>query len=218
MRFMGIAAIMLAVVFLGARSLASGATTAQELAQPIYVADTTCPAPAPPRVDPTSMQDRAAILSYARSLSFHPANPPTGQTRRLTRMSRPGPENERRFALTVRGEVQPEACSHLNDATDLGPDQGRIVAKITMAGNYDKLLLPPGVSYLWVDNLVGSTARGVIVPGNLTDAARVLRVRFEAHPEYPQRSFAEARWLFRPNDDEVWASCARFGCCYLLGR
>lgn len=178
-------------------------------------AQISCPSPAPPAgIDPTSMSDRGRILQYARSLAFQPAASPTGETRPLTVVSTPGTPAQRRFRLSVDAAAQPESCAHRNTLADLST--GRIVSMQTMSGAYDKLRLPGGVSYLWIDRLEGTTARGVIIPGDMTTDARVVTIRIDTHDNLPPRSFAEARWLFNPMDDELWVSCSEKTCCIII--
>lgn len=171
----------------------------------------------PPDLDPVA--DVAAARQYASQLSFHPGRPPYGQRRDLTIVTDSGPAPERRFGLTVTAEIRPEICSYLNDTTELNENNGRIVAMVVTAGPYRKLALPRDTSYLWVEDLVvtGSvgTAKGVIIPKRGGQPS-VRKVRFEFHPQTGvNRAWAEARLLFTPRDDELWESCAKFGCCYL---
>ena len=188
------------------------------LVAPRYVSgQSACSSPAPPPgLDPVAQGQRAQVLAYAGSLTFHPATHPTGETRRLTEIATPGPVSDRRFRLSVEGAVAPERCAHMNTAADLGPGAGRIVSRQTMAGPYDKLSLPAGVSYLWVDNLTGTEARGVIIPEDASLPARVVAIRIEPHPAgLPRRAFAEARWMFDPDDDWIWVACEQEGCCWV---
>lgn len=177
-----------------------------------------CTVPPPPRnLDPTALGDRAQLLEYARSLPFHPAAGPTGDTRPLTTISTPGDRSQRRFRLSVDAATQPQECAHRNRMADLRSGAGRIVSRHTLSAAYDKLSLPAGVSYLWVDNLDGAAARGVVIPDDLTTPARVVTIRMEFHPDLPQRAFAESRWLFDPEDDTLWVACVEFGCCEVIG-
>ncbi len=175
-----------------------------------------CPAPAA-NTDP--IKDSAAVYDYIAKLeaakAFHPAAAPTGEERVLTNPGGGG------WVPGPAAAVQPEACSHLNPPESLAAGHGRIVAKITVKGAaYPKLRLPQGVSYLWVDGvaLPGSGARGVLIPAQPTGkyGPESVAVRVEQHPGY-DRNFAEARWLFQPQDDYMWESCVLYGCCYLEG-
>lgn len=184
-----------------------------------------CPTDLPPAgIDPLNPADRGRVLEYAGRLRYHPATPPTGESRELTVLlqspytppdSLP-PRPYRTFGLGPRADVRPETCSHMNSPADLGPGRGRIVARMELSAEYPKLALPKGVSYLWVDSLDTERkwARGIIVPEDREQRARRFPVRYEPHPDY-DRSFAEARWLFSARDDHLWESCVRFGCCYL---
>lgn len=185
------------------------------LVPPMLAAQASCPSPAPPAgLDPTSLADRARVLEYARGLGFHPAQSPTGDTRPLTAISTPGDPAQRRFRLTVTGATEPQVCAHRNTTAEL--NAGRVVARVTMSGAYDKLTLPQGVSYLWIDQVRDSTARGVIIPDNMGVPSRVVVVRLDTHPEY-QRAFAESRWLFNPDDDNLWVVCKEGSCCEIIG-
>jgi hypothetical protein len=176
-----------------------------------------CVSPAPPDgLDP--LRDPAGAVQYARALTFL-AGAPHGERRALTVITQPGPPQERRFGLSVEAEIQPEACSHLNDTTVLQGTRGRIVARIITTGPYPSLGLPADTSYLWVDSLMvrgrEGRARGIVIPATAQQPA-VRPVRFEYHPEIGRpRAWPEGRLVFRPDDDELWESCVMFGCCYL---
>lgn len=163
------------------------------------------------------MQDVAAAVRYAQQLTYL-EGPPYGERRPLTVVRTPGPPPSRRFGLSVDTEIQPEACSHLNDPSTMQNGAGRIVARIITSGPYPKLGLPRDTSYLWIHNLVitGETglAEGVVIPGN-GGSPEARRVRLDYHPGIANRAWPEARLLFTPEDDQLWESCVRFGCCYL---
>jgi hypothetical protein len=160
----------------------------------------------------------AGALRYAGQLSFFPGTSPYGERRALTVVDRPGPPEERRFALGAVVEIQPERCSHLNDTTALAGGGGRIVARIIASAPYPKLGLAQDTSYLWIDSLElrggQGRARGVVIAAR-AEAPAIRRVRVEYHPDVGARRWPEGRLLFRAEDDELWESCVLFGCCYL---
>jgi hypothetical protein len=172
--------------------------------------------PTPAGLNPTT--DMPAALEHAQQLRFLSGSP-YGERRPLTEVTDSGPPPSRRFALSAVAEVQPEACSHLNDATAFQGPNGRIVARIITDRAYPKLGLPAGTSYLWIQNLViqgdSGTAEGIVLPTPNGEAPVTRRVRVDYHSQLPNRGFPEARLLFTPDDDELWVSCVRFGCCYL---
>lgn len=161
--------------------------------------------------------DVQAALAHARQLRYLPGSP-FGDRRPLTRVTTPGPRPDRRFGLSVDAEIQPEECSYLNDPSSMQGTNGRIVARIITSGPYQKLGLPRDTSYLWIQNLVingdSGTAQALVIPAN--GGQPVPRtVRVEYHPEIPNRNWPEARLIFTAEDDELWESCVKFGCCYL---
>lgn len=171
--------------------------------------------PTPPGLDPRA--DVQAALAHARQLQYLTGSPFSDQ-RPLTRVTTPGPRPDRRFGLSVDAEIQPEACSYLNEPSSMQGDSSRVVARIITSGPYPKLGLPPDTSYLWIRNLVitgdSGTAEGLVVPASGgTMVSR--RVRVEYHPQIPNRVWPEARLIFTAVDDELWESCVKFGCCYL---
>jgi hypothetical protein len=176
-----------------------------------------CPTATPPAgLNPAS--DPAAALEYVRQLRFHPGVEPYGERRRLTELVPDSPAENPRFQLSVTAEVQPETCSHRNDPGDLQGGNGRVVARIITDGGYGKLGLPADTSYLWVDSLVvtgdSGVARGVIIPAG-AGTPEVRRIRYRQHEAGGNRAWSEARLLFTPEDDQVWESCVKFGCCIL---
>jgi hypothetical protein len=172
--------------------------------------------PTPAGLNPTA--DVAGALAHARQLQYHPGRSPHGERRRLTVVTDTGPVSVRRFRLGAEVEIQPEFCSHVNDSQTLQGTSGRIVARIITDSTYSKLGLPRDTSYLWIQNLViegdSGTAEGLIIPGN-GGPVESRSVRVDYHPQVPNRASPEARLLFTEQDDELWVSCVRFGCCYL---
>jgi hypothetical protein len=147
-----------------------------------------------------------------------------------------------------RGDLAPERCAYVNHDGDL--KRGRIVARVVITptpgtqvpysrdSGYSKLhyhnpatdpgpyphvhdFLPRDTSYIWVDSLRDSVARGVIIPQKLLPnrQPRRVRVTYERNPTYPgtdqlvPNSYSWARWRFVPLDDHLWVSCAEYGCC-----
>lgn len=185
------------------------------LAPTATLAQATCPSPAPPAgLDPATITDRSRFLEYARGLEFHAASHPTGETRRLVDISTPGNPDQRRYRLGPNAAARPQVCSHRNTNDDLRA--GRVVGMQTMDAAYPKLRLPRGESFLWIDRLDGNTARGVIVPNDATTPSTVVSVRVEFTPDLPDRGFSEGRWMFNPDDDDLWYVCAIKGCCVIV--
>ena len=175
-----------------------------------------CPTATPPSgVDPTSLTDRARILEYAHSLTFHPAQAPTGESRMLTEISTPGSVAQRRFRLGPQAAVRPESCAYLNNPADLAAGAGRIVGMTTLSAAYPKLHLPRGEAYIWIDNLDGTAVRAVVIPNDLRTPAETAPAVSELHPGLPNRSYSAARWIFDPDDDTLWFACERQGCCII---
>ena len=161
--------------------------------------------------------ERARILDYAHSLTFHPAQTPTGEARMLTEVSTPGPVAQRRFRLGPQASIRPEVCAQRNRSEELAAGAGRIVAVTTLSAAYPKLELPQGTAYLWIDQLDGSSARAVIIPDDSRTPARTLPITVEFHPDLPAASFSAARWIFDSDDDSAWFTCVEHGCCKFGG-
>ena len=177
----------------------------------------------PPPVGLDPIADPAGALAYARALTFQAAARPFGETRRLTAVDTAAMRQLGRdtplFSLDARVGVHPETCAYQNDLADLQGRSGRIVAQFQADAPYGKLGLPAGTSYLWIDRIVvtegAGRGRAVLIPAD-GSPPQTRRVRFEQHQDAgATRGWSEARLLFTEQDDEVWASCVKFGCCYL---
>ncbi len=173
-----------------------------------------CTVPQPPHVNlgdaaNITAQQVGELIAYANSKLSFPRGHPYEDERELT-IKEPATG---KFVLGPKASARPASCAHTHSDDDLA--EGRIVARIQVAGNqaYDKLKLPAGVSYVWIDKLGergASIARALILsPGNNSVAAAWV-TEIQGSDE---RTFPEARWLFVPQDDHLWVSCSKYGCC-----
>ncbi len=181
-----------------------------------------CISPTPPTgADPMTPEGRNDILAYARTLRFHPEQPPTGETRQLTVIVTPPhtPPGGKRYALGPEARVASEWCAHENQPADLASGAGRVVARINSSAAYPSLKLPQGQSFLWVDQLdsAATTARAVIIPNQPVRQVETMLLRIMwHHDDMPANwNVPQARWVFDPRDDDLWVTCVTFGCCVM---
>lgn len=137
--------------------------------------------------------------------------------------------------------IAPQRCAHLFDVGNLGPGGateglGEVVAYIdsprpylkpprelegqlpdcTAAPGRCRIVIPAGRVYVWIDSLTPDGGRALLIPANAASPAAIVsaRVNYLPNPDgVGVRSFPEARWLFDPDDDDAWVSCAKTGCC-----
>ena len=189
--------------------LAAGALTLPNIGQ--YGGAQPCDYIAPQQgLDPRT--DPVAARNYARDdVHYAPAQHPFGQKRQLTR------KVGTQFQLVGAAGVAPAECAY--DYKEGHLRQGRIIARIDSDVAYKDTANPKfgtGVSYVWVDYDGPNKWRAVIIPHNNPTAKTITesQVVFKHYPG-AARNFSEARWLFDPADDHLWASCAQNGCCTL---
>lgn len=191
---------VLGVVVLGAAVIGARGQRLQECRLP----------PPPPRLGRDVYAPGLGVDSlreYAKKLTYL-AGHPFGEERRLT-IKRP----DGTFALGPFARAHPFECAHRFSSNAL--DSGRVVARIILPATeaYEKLGLPPGVSFVYIDsvNAAAGTARALIIPLNPLFPAERRSVKVES--QSTPRSFPEARWIFDPEDDHLWVSCYSLGCC-----
>lgn len=151
--------------------------------------------PAPPDsiTNPMDPAQRAAVVEYARTLTFAQENPHEYQYHG---------QSDRNLLDTrgTIGTVTPEVNIHRTASEDL--QRGRIQLRITVETlrdgmeAYDSLGVPPGVSYVWVDSrqVMGNdsgSARAVIIPIDTRFPVRAHRVEVHRGPDLNQ---PVARW------------------------
>ncbi len=157
-----------------------------------------------------------AVVNYVDTYSglFEEAEHPWGEKRRLTKLRPDGA-----FELDITAAVSPFTCAH--DYTREELKAGRLIARINADAAYnpkdkDTPPVPAGVSYVWVEFRPGtgpsSGWKAAIIPKGDPTNTQVVGVVYQAYAG-PARGFSEARWVFDPTDDHLWASCAQNGCC-----
>jgi hypothetical protein len=160
----------------------------------------------------------AALMQYAISLDYdashHAMDEDYLEVKQGSRID---------SVLGPRVKVYPERSSHLNSSKDLGRGAGRIVAKFEVEADthrggigHEKLRLPVGVSYLWIDNVSSSDSniRAVIV-----SAAGAVQVENSFHMSLGFGvSRARAQFQFDPADPCVCESCMFHGWCRVCGN
>lgn len=182
--------------------------------------------PAPPTSITDPRTQVAEARAYARSLDFDTSHAAWDQ-QWLTVKDSAGNRISGPLA-----RILPERRSHLNYRSNLrgiGRGKGRVVARIWVQpdyrdpdGNagYAPLHLPPGLSYVWIDSLVGdSAARALIIPDDEQYAVGDNRVTFRTHllsQFFGNRAWA--RWTHDPQDEHAWDWCEKHGCCEMRGE
>lgn len=173
--------------------------------------------------DPLNPDQAGALLRYAESLEYASEHHAMDEDWLEVKPPRADTVDS---IIGPRARVFPERRSHRNSRADLGPGAGRIVARFEVEADrfrggrgYDKLGLPVGVSYLWIDNVrpEGDTvpARAIIVSS--TGAREVPNgVFLSLGKDYA--SHAQARWQFDPADPCVCESCVWHHWCRVCGN
>lgn len=195
--------------------------------------------PAPPESidDPTNPAHFRALLEYARGLPFDTAHPASDErwvtlkdTIRDSIVTPAGVEIRDSVVIVAgpRARLDPQKDAYLNSIGDLegsGSGQGRVLARVWIDPDYvDPIrgrrgyrILPPGVSYLWVDNMRvqgdSGSARLIVIPDDPAGAVIVSEepVRYKGHrPLWV--NYSQARWIGDPGDDCMNDPCPH-GCC-----
>jgi hypothetical protein len=180
--------------------------------------------PAPPAsiTNPVAHDQFDALLGYARSLDYDSVTHHAADDAWL--IDRKSGANPR----FVEGFVVPERHANavpLNDLEGSGQGKGRIVAMIwvdpTDSLGYAPLNLPPGRSYVWVDNLTvksdtTGTARVIIIPDKAGERIRV-RPAIYVSSKSVFANYGSARWLVHrgggPKGNCTNVPCGNHGCC-----
>jgi hypothetical protein len=153
--------------------------------------------------------DRAAVLAYARAQNFVPIS---GDSQRLM-LGTKCPESCRYGPLA---RIDPVAGSYLLDSGQLA--EGRILARVVNADTigYPKFNLGPrDTVYWWIDRHPGGY-RSVLISSR--PDAKLAYDSLRIHP-YPDRAAgwqwkqAQARFLWRDQDEALWIACAVSQCC-----
>ena len=155
--------------------------------------------------------DRAAVLAYARAQKFVPIS---GDSQRLM-LGTSCPEGCRYGPLA---RIDPVAGTFMLDSAQLAA--GRIVARVVNADTmgYPKFNLGPrDTVYWWIDGRPnGGGYRSVLISSR--DDAKLAVDSLRIHP-YPDRQAgfswkqAQARFLWRDQDEALWIACAVSQCC-----
>ncbi len=181
--------------------------TARMLAAAAMVAGTACSyeTPAPPFANvAVAGVSRADFNAYAAGLSFDTA-PGVGDEQRLMLLDSLGNPHYGPLA-----RIQPERGANHLETDDLG--EGRIIARLINLDTigYPKKALAAGDTTYWFVQhgrswFVPRTTRNAIVSDTL-----------HMHPAGSNGKFprALARWLWDPNDEQVWGTCTKNRCCY----
>lgn len=129
--------------------------------------------------------------------------------------------------LGPRARITPEANSLRNSRKDLGigRGKGRIVARIWVdtayrrANGHEKLRLPTGTSYLWIDGVAATgdsvSMRAIIFSANQPPV--LVPNAYYAVYKRMWASYPQARWQFNPKDPCMCDSCALHGWCMVCG-
>jgi hypothetical protein len=169
--------------------------------------------------------DAAAVYAYAGTLTYDTTHSAVDEQWLEVWDSANGRVDS---IIGPRAKIEPAKNSHRNNRraiTGTGPGKGRIVARITVEGDkyrggggYEKLKLPVGVSYLWIDNRREEgdsvTARALIITPTSADSLRHVLL---SKSGFRWTSHAEARWQFHPNDPCICQSCMTHTWCQVCG-
>jgi hypothetical protein len=152
------------------------------------------------------------LLTFARSLTYDDYTHGTADSGYVVDDS----------GFTLKAWIAPAQRADFIRYEDLGPGKGRVVARIridtTGGRGYRPLGLPPGVSYLWVDNLqikdTTGTFRAFIIPDR--PGAQFIPFKDGATFTYLRSSgkFANlpmARWLL--HGSSCFNTSCSHGCC-----
>lgn len=214
-------------VLLAVMTAAAAACEAPEVGEEVEEEGT--PAPPADLTDPLMPMQRDAALAYARQLEFAEGEEHHwAWDKQHLDVVETDAEGNRQVVRGPLGTIWPEVNSHANSEEDL--QRGRILAKIEMDSAYQKLGLPRGVSYIWVDGRSptgegertvqqerpeggqeGTRYRAVVVPEDPNAEPDTLFVRYI--PQERRLPLALARWRWSPDDENAWFSCAASGCC-----
>lgn len=179
------------------------------------------PGEAPPQAPPfagTAIEsvDPAVVLAYARAQNFVPVS---GDSQRLM-LGASCPETCRYGPLA---RIDPVAGTFLLDSAQLAA--GRILARVVNADTiaYPKFNLGPrDTVYWWIDRpQEGGGYRSVLISSR--PGAKVAYDSLRIHP-YPDRAAgfqwkqAQARFLWRDQDEGLWIACAVSQCCRTDGE
>lgn len=194
-----------------------------------------------PVVFPLSNIDRDSLTRHANSLDWSDSAHAVMDVNFMDSVRNGVP-----VPTDIVGEIRAPARAHNRDMPDLSRGAGAIVWRIRITdirgtpypGGYHtadsagtkRLDLPPGDSYVWVDNLAmltsdSGTANAWIIPVNPLDSVRRgppvtfhhhksgFKARSSAtHPNYWwNRSLA--RWTFQHGAGWAWSDCTSHGCC-----
>lgn len=193
--------------------------------------------------DPTDPTEFDSVLAYARRLEYDDTTHRAADERFLiivdtvtvdtviargqVRFRQLPPDSVRvRRLVGPKARIVPERWAYGNSIEDLGSGRGkgRIVARVYIdtaytapngTKGYPYLKLPPGISYLWVDQLDSDTlvARLVIIPETAQLGIRVDTLQYRPNRRGWQR-FSRASWVFdmRTDPDGYNLTCPQ-GCC-----
>lgn len=110
------------------------------------------PAPPPTITDPTALEQREAVLEYARGLEYDSVTHGATDLQHLTVAVVNAESDTVALPLGPLAAIYPESKAHRNKLGDLL--EGRIVGRIWVdEPGYEKLGLRPGVNWVWVDSL-----------------------------------------------------------------
>lgn len=199
-------------------------------------------APPPTITDPTNASQRAQLLAYAAGLDYDSVTHRASDERFLTIPDtvtvdtvigprgtvtfRPLSPPRIRKLVGPRAKIVPERWAFRNSRGDLGPGSGRIVARIFVdpsyrapngTPGYAPLKLPPGLSYLWIDNLQTATdpgtARALVIPADPELAVQVDTVAYHSVRRFWE-TYSRAAWRFSfRNDPDCYNVTCPWGCC-----
>ena len=168
------------------------------------------PPQAPPFAGPIESADRAAVLAYARAQQYVPVS---GDSQRLM-LGTKCPEACRYGPLA---RIDPVAGTFLLDSAQLA--EGRVVARVVNADTlgYAKFNLGPrDTVYWWIDGRPGGGYRSVLISSRADAKLAVDSLRIHPYPERQagfQWKQAQARFLWRDQDEGLWIACAISQCC-----
>lgn len=180
-----------------------------------YAPDGT-PAPGPLVTNAASPGQRAAVLAYGVGLEFDSLTHGASDRQPLTLVD--SSAGRVRDTIGPVGTIYPERNTHRNSEADLS-GVGRIVARIYSTGEYARLGLAAGWSYLWVDSLVliGSDSgrgRAIFIPADSTLPVTIRVMKFTTDRHGARERHAMARWRYYPLRSALpWERCTKMGCC-----
>ena len=153
--------------------------------------------PAPTFLPPDSA-DRATVVRYAESLRF--VTDPLLSDQQTLRA--PG---------GARGpQARIEPAEYARKLTKAELKRGHFIARLMSTGSYEPLQLTRGVQYMWVDS-IASGWRGVIVPSNPAEPARVIGLTLGEDSTHLGMS-PSARFVSVGDVDITWGTCGWI-CC-----